>query len=263
MTYCPGECPQGCGTICVTPTPQPPAATPPTIISFTADRASIIQDDEVTVTWKATGGAGAGITWLGGAGVMDGVGSLAPNEGSVTIKPHLGPVVLMVRNAAGSVSKELELEIACRYAWVDELAAGHTGLCPLDATKTWAAQQSFEHGFMIWLESDQRIYVFFYAGQRYRNYPNSFVEGELESDPSIVPPTGLLQPVRGFGELWREDADVREGLGWALAPEAGYNTWMQGYQGLGMHNNVYWLRGLDGTIYQQAPMGSTWQVYTP
>jgi hypothetical protein len=47
----------------------------------------------------------------------------------------------------------------------------------------------------------------------------------MESDPSIVPPEGYYQPVRGFGKLWREE--LRSALGWALAPERSYTAQYQ------------------------------------
>jgi hypothetical protein len=36
--------------------------------------------------------------------------------------------------------------------------------------------------------------------------------------------------VRGFGKVWRANSDVRSGLGWALAPEAGGNAAMQRFE---------------------------------
>ena len=55
-------------------------------------------------------------------------------------------------------------------------------------------------------------------------YDDTFVEGDAESDPSMAPPADdLFQPSRGFGKLWRENAEVRTALGWAVTPdEFGY-----------------------------------------
>jgi hypothetical protein len=58
-------------------------------------------------------------------------------------------------------------------------------------------------------------------------YPDTWSADQSESDPGIVPPEGLVQPVRGFGKVWRENPEVRERLGWGLAPEQGYNTELQ------------------------------------
>lgn len=262
--YCPGDCPGGCGTTCATPTPVPGSSVP-TIISFTADRTTITEGETLKVTWAAVGGQEAAITWLGGGGVMDGIGNLAPDSGTVDIAPKGNPVTLRVSNAEGFTEATLNLTIACAHAWVPELAASMGDNCPFEAEVGWAAQQPFQNGFMVWLEPSQLIYVFFtnYGGQSYRSYADTFKEGDPESDPSLIPPAGFLQPVRGFGKVWRENPEVRDNLGWATAPETGFDTWRQSYQGFGMHNITIWMKDINHTIYRLNPMGSIWEVYVP
>jgi hypothetical protein len=80
------------------------------------------------------------------------------------------------------------------------------------------AQQVFATGMMLWREDIRSIYVLSDDG-RWTLHPDTFVEGEPESDPSLSPPAGYLQPIRGFGKVWRENADVRERLGWARSRE--------------------------------------------
>ncbi len=48
---------------------------------------------------------------------------------------------------------------------------------------------------------------------------DEFREGDPESDPAFSPPPGREQPLRGFGKVWREHADLRSAIGWALAKE--------------------------------------------
>ncbi len=43
------------------------------------------------------------------------------------------------------------------------------------------------------------------------------------------PPNGLLEPVRGFGKVWRNFSGVRDGLGWATAQESGTNAVIQDF----------------------------------
>lgn len=43
-------------------------------------------------------------------------------------------------------------------------------------------------------------------------------------------PAGLFKPVRGFNWQWCNTASVRDGLGWALEGEAGYNTLWQEFE---------------------------------
>jgi hypothetical protein len=95
-----------------------------------------------------------------------------------------------------------------------------------------AVQEPFERGFMIYLSDRKQIWIFIRPtipnatvnfGQ-WLSYPDTFKEGEPETDPTFAAPTRLLQPKRGFGKVWRENAQVRAGLGWALDWEQGYNA---------------------------------------
>lgn len=89
------------------------------------------------------------------------------------------------------------------------------------------AEQPFEHGRMFWIQPRGQIWVMIETEDghgRWRVYEDTFEDGQPEYDPAIVPPAeGLYQPERGFGKLWREQAEVREALGWAVTPdEFGY-----------------------------------------
>ncbi|MFN8378596.1 MAG: hypothetical protein U0452_07980 [Anaerolineae bacterium] len=89
------------------------------------------------------------------------------------------------------------------------------------------AEQLFDGGRMFWLEPTGQIWVLVVTGEgrgSWTIYPDTFADGEPESDPSIVPPDGRLQPERGFGKLWREVPAVRQGLGWGVTPEFGYTS---------------------------------------
>ena len=184
--------------------------------------------------------------------------------GTATIEPYGSPVILEIRNARGTAQAEIELNVQCAHAWVPELAGAMGDRCPDAAQTTWAAQQPFQNGFMIWLEYNQTIYIFYDLGDppTYATYPNTFEEGDPERDPGITPPSGLLQPIRGFGKVWREQPEVRSRLGWATASESGFETWQQRYEGFGMHNVTIWMEGVGGTVYELAPMGQTWRVFT-
>ena len=266
--YCEGECPGGCGIQCATPTAGP--LSPPTILSFSADRTTIVERESVNLTWQATGGSEAYICWTGQDALMAcAPGPLDPDGGTVTINPDGSPIRLTVRNSAGDAEALVDLTIECAHEWVPALAENPpSGRCPGGSAVGSAAQQSFENGFMIWLEPGRTIYVFYNFGRAgsppvYEVYPDDFHEGDPESDPAIVPPSGLYQPIRGFGLVWRTNQGVRDGLGWATAPEAGFQTWRQGYTGSGMHASFTLLEGIDGTIYLLEAFGSTWSVYSP
>ncbi|MBM4423836.1 MAG: hypothetical protein FJ030_10640 [Chloroflexi bacterium] len=99
-----------------------------------------------------------------------------------------------------------------------------------------AVYQDFERGFMIYLSDRKAIWVFVRSmvssgttvspanyGAWFA-FADSFQEGDLETDPTIVAPQNFQQPKRGFGKVWRENAEVRDGLGWALDFERPYQT---------------------------------------
>jgi hypothetical protein len=110
-----------------------------------------------------------------------------------------------------------------------------------------SAVQRFERGSMIWVnrptwEGTQWVYVLFSDGT-YQRFVDTFRDGDPESDPSIVPPEGLYQPIRGFGKVWREGtgAQVRERLGWATEPEQGGDgAWQSFERGL-----MFWIGPVD------------------
>jgi len=271
--YCPGECPGGCGTQCATPTPQDTTApqSAPVILSFTADRATIVEGESVTLAWQATGGDEAFIQWVTREAILAAApGPLNPDGGTVTITPNgNGDIILIVQNSAGLAEAHVPLAITCPHTWVEALSESppSTYSCPSEAVIGYAAQQSFENGFMIWMEAEQMVYVFYGAlGSQpatYEAYIDNFHEGDPESDPTLVPPAGLYQPVRGFGLVWRLDPSISDRIGWATASEAGFQTWKQGYSGMGMHSYSTLMQGIDGTIYSLGSMGSTWKVYSP
>jgi hypothetical protein len=86
------------------------------------------------------------------------------------------------------------------------------------------AEQVFEHGRMFWIRDRRMIWVMQASradpdGGDWFCYNDTFLEGEPEIDPTLIPPEGMFQPRRGFGKLWRNHPEIREALGWGLTPE--------------------------------------------
>jgi hypothetical protein len=260
------------------PTAEGPTATPvtqetpptPAILSFTADRTAIVQGESVDLTWRATGGTEAHICWVTHEAIMACVpGPVDPDGGTETVtptapgRPGVADIVLTVKNSAGAAEAHVDVTIACAEDPLPALADQQLFRnCPSGTVVGNAAYQAFGGGDMIWLEGNSTIYVL-YANGRYESYADDFQEGDPESDPSITPPEGLLQPVRGFGLVWRTYPAVRDGLGWALAPEEGFQGWSQSYSGLGMHNSGTFLRSTDGSVVLLSHFGATWRFVTP
>jgi hypothetical protein len=127
---------------------------------------------------------------------------------------------------------------------------GTMGYATDEVQELWSATQPVERGRMIWvdqLEGDT-IYVLTHAvdesGGTWQAYVDTFREGEVESS-GLTPPDGMLEPIRGFGKVWREQLggpDAR--VGWALASEQGYVGEMQPFE----HGLMLW-DPLDGVTY--------------
>jgi hypothetical protein len=106
------------------------------------------------------------------------------------------------------------------------------------------------------------ILVLFSDGSLNR-FSDTWVEGMLELDTSIAPPPGLLQPVRGFGKVWRENSNVRNKIGWATASEKGFtSTWQaQMRESLPSAGN---LKLLDGKVIEVlGDQSGAWKFVSP
>jgi serine/threonine-protein kinase len=102
----------------------------------------------------------------------------------------------------------------------DGLNAQQLG-CPKSSERIIAtAWQPFERGEMLWRSDANLIYILL-ADNTWRSIGDTWRDGDLDFDPAIVPPDGRLQPVRGFGKVWREQQGIQETLGWAAAEELG------------------------------------------
>ncbi len=131
--------------------------------------------------------------------------------------------------------------------------------CPVgDPQEVGGVIQFYEHGVMFWRQSDRSIFVLSelairqgQATDSWWRLDDTFQDGEPESDPGLQPPAGLLQPVRGFGKVWRHNAFVREAVGWATTEELWIASLWQNFEGGWM------MTGPDGApIYVMSPLGS-------
>jgi hypothetical protein len=97
--------------------------------------------------------------------------------------------------------------------------------CPFGAppipTQISGAWQFFERGAMVYLAgSPGQIFVVTNDG-RFRRFDDTFIQGVDPESGGEIPPVGLIEPVRGFGKVWRTNPDVRMALGWGVVPETG------------------------------------------
>jgi len=219
---------------------------------------SIALGKRLTFDWQTTG-ATRGTIWSSTARRYPQVWGVSPN-GSLTVELahtfYRNPLMtLVVYDAADNqVSQSVNVDWPCTYTYFFEPGFD---ACPLyEASLTWAAEQSFENGRMIWLEEihgegyvAEGLILVFYNDGKYEQYEDTWTDAEPESDPALMPPEGLYQPTRGLGKLWRERPSVRDRLGWALAPEQGFDSaWQQKI--VESIPSVAFVRVLDGKIIE-------------
>lgn len=115
----------------------------------------------------------------------------------------------------------------------DPQLAGQLG-CPIGTppitTVLPSATQQYERGLMIWVQTTPgSIYALSSSGS-FERYDDTWVEGVDPDSGGMTAPPGLLEPVRGFGKVWRTNPNVQNGLGWAASEEASGQATMQDFE---------------------------------
>jgi len=139
---------------------------------------------------------------------------------------------------------------ACPVAVDSQLAAGwdQTRLgCPTaKAAVIWAAWEPFQRGEMFWRNDIDWIYELHWGngtdaaqgdwstGKDAWKWDESYPDGR-----GLKPPSGLVEPVRGFGYVWYEFlAGPDSAVGWATAQEMGFCASLQPFEnGLIFHSS--------------------------
>lgn len=129
--------------------------------------------------------------------------------------------------------------IASEFRWLWTRAGGTAVGCPAGLPyQRRVAIERFERAFMIWHagpygDAGGTIYVIYYDGRWYA-FRDQWREGMPES-AGYTPPSGLVEPRRGFGHLWARMGGPKAPTGWALEPERGYDAGLiQDFQGGGV-----------------------------
>jgi hypothetical protein len=150
-----------------------------------------------------------------------------PLEASETpVTPDLPtPPVTVVAEVTPPACTQTADEVFLRL--VDSRFGADLGCPQAVALSSGAAWQPFEQGRLLWREDLNLIYVLETADNKVTAVGDKWSDGDDPFDPAIVPPTGFYQPVRGFGQIWRERAGVRASLGWALSEELGFTATIQ------------------------------------
>lgn len=210
----------------------PPSSQPAEIISFTASPTSAKAGETITLTWEVKNASSVTIrAALSDPNATDSVQDGLPLSGSTTVtvpsnvgsgttgKIHL--YVYTQANASAAATQAVDIALTCP----NDFFFGTRSDCATGQAQTVSgAYQAFEHGFAIWRSDTRMVYGFFADGRVFITSENWNGEDITYSE---TPPTGRLLPARGFGQVWVTTPIFRETLGWATAPEQGYNLQIQ------------------------------------
>lgn len=209
------------------------------------------------------------VLWFGNPAQVDSAGPWSSLElESVTVEPLMGTITL----APTATSTTVLLGQNCTppvgtfaSAWQNyRTVLG----CPLSGVQPipTIAEESFQGGHLFWRSDTDAVYV---INDRNRGSGADLFEGLWQTNPTwkwdgsnpdgvgLTPPSGLVEPRRGFGWLWRTHLGGAEGtLGWALDKEYGFDntgqaqTFEQGTMFKGSGPKTYVLLS-SGTFYVQ------------
>lgn len=239
---------------------------PPQILSFTANVAIADPGETVTLSWETRHATALTLYHLVG-GVFGSFWNVAPT-GTMTYtisssSRNNETFALYASNDDFPFdSATLTLPLTCPFTW---FFTPEPDVCPQKAVLlSPSAEQQFEHGVMLWVGEEDRIYVLFddtMFTDGWAAFEDTWEEGDPVDDPSIIPPPGFYQPQRGFGLVWREQPIIRDRLGWAVAAESGGNTAVQ-QTSYYKYNHTY-LKALDGNVWHLFPERSDWEKLVP
>jgi len=262
-----------------TSTPLPPlVATLPSptpalfIRAFSAVAEDVGTGKRLTFTWKTSGASTARIV-SGTSQRFARWWDVSPS-GTLTVElpgtNYRNPTMaLMAQDQSGKqVIESVIVEWPCQYDYFFDPAPI---MCPIyEATFTSAAEQAFQNGRAIWLEEirgidvvTEGVILILYNDNQWQSFEDTWTSDEPESDAGAVPPEGLLQPVRGFGKIWRGNESVREKLGWALSPERAFESAWQ-WQAQESLPAVAYVRSIDGDVIKlYGSESGNWEYVTP
>ncbi|MFP4322504.1 MAG: hypothetical protein ACLFTK_08620 [Anaerolineales bacterium] len=222
--------------------------------------------ETTTLFWRTTGADAVRVFRLNAEDERVQVWNV-PVEGRLSVRleaePGSGTTRFLLLAERGEVAREeiLVFDTGCTSTWFFQPAPGG---CPAASLSATHVIQRFETGVMIWVDGSREIFILFEDGDApaWQRFDDAYQDGMPESDPAIQPPQGRLQPVRGFGLLWREQPTIRARLGWAVTPEIGYDGIIQRATSSADAPSVY-LRAQDGGVYNLQSGGVAWQTLLP
>jgi LysM repeat protein len=92
--------------------------------------------------------------------------------------------------------------------------------CPTAPEKGFnAVEQGFYSGYVVNNLDEKKMYIIFTGVGQWTTYPDTWVEGDPVTNPTLTPPPGWYQPEYGIGKMWRNEDNYSQRLGWARYPQ--------------------------------------------
>ena len=210
------------------------------VIKFTATPTEVPANGTVTFSWEVTGTTKVGLELYHFQGVAAGKGFRSweelPASGSLTVQltdlnTGVYPLGLWADDPEAGGRIYRYIAYGCSAPFFSERSRLPTTLCQSGpAWSTHAVQQDFEHGSMIWLESEQAVYILFQhdsgAIPIEWTIPNISNFGNPVTPLSATVPLEKYQPINELGRIWQE-YNLTQLLGWAVTPEQSFTTTAQ------------------------------------
>jgi hypothetical protein len=166
--------------------------------------------------------------------------------------------VLRISDGLNIREAETSITLSCGREWFFNESPPTE--CPAaSVASTQAAEQGFERGWIYWIQSTGKMYVLYEDGKSpaWEIYDDTWSTSEPETDPSLTPPSGLTQPKRGIGKVWRTNTTVRDRLGWGVGDEVGYSGDFQ--QAAGSDPEAIFFSEPGKLLTRLEDSGSTWR----
>lgn len=216
-------------TLAITATAVPQLATRPPTVTPTPTNAPCTTRDDWFVYTVSAGDTLAGIALRAGVSVdqLSLANCIEPDTALNADEGVRVPVAVLPPAAPTENS-------ACAVQWFFVFRTGESEItvsCPESLVQVEAIGQDFEGGRMLRflstpVDSSAVVYVIYNNGF-WEVYPDTWDATQPASDDTLVPPRHRIQPTESFGKVWRENAAVRTGLGWAYSPPIPFTGRMQ------------------------------------
>jgi len=221
------------------------------ILSFTASAEALTNTESVTFSWTGTGDA----AYFFACPADPNVPCVPPSYVEATDTAANGTVTfdrfayagtfrygLAVTGTGAPAVAEVAITVTCTHEWIG--GVGASPLCPEVAPRVvYAVWQPFEHGAMLWF-NDTKLIMILSADGTFTIYTDTYVEGQPES--GLPAPEGLFTPARGFGFLWSRLGGAESNLGFATAPEQGFDS---ARQAAGLISYTSYVRAPEELVY--------------